>query len=86
MTVRNLVKHWSGLVKVTNLIRYSQLLILHLLNIHLYFYIYLSIYLSMYVHFLYIHFSKTVQSFPFIYSQMFLVLLGQSLIQKSFPT
>ena len=36
------------------------------------------------IYYVHLYFLKTVQSFPIIFSQMFLVLFGQLLIQKSF--
>ena len=48
-------------------------------------YVYISATLYVYCYFCYNHlFLKTVPSFHIIFSQMFLVLLGKSLIQKRF--
>ena len=78
---RNLTKYFSGFVKVTDLISYSQtvhgkLLILHLLSIHLYIVTFIT----------FIYFLKTVQSFHIIFFHInFWYYLGNHLFKKNSP-
>ena len=80
------IEHTSILIYVYTLhIINKHMYILYIILLHVYIYIHSCHFLCIVTFIMFICFLKTIQSFQIIiFSQKFLVLLGQSLIEKNF--